>query len=317
MRGARTGCQVGRLARGIIPADAGSTMVWRGGYWTRRDHPRGCGEHLYTDNVTISTRGSSPRMRGARTIVDIHRDECRIIPADAGSTSTSRVPKASTKDHPRGCGEHPVENALISVGIGSSPRMRGAPGRPGPARRGMGIIPADAGSTPPPALAPNGTGDHPRGCGEHSEASSTTAALPGSSPRMRGALVKVFAGMPAPRIIPADAGSTVLLPAALGLALDHPRGCGEHVHFAQCRHAVLGSSPRMRGALFPYRRRPKPLRIIPADAGSTIRHTAPTTRRRDHPRGCGEHSSVRSPRSLRGGSSPRMRGAPGSGWSGW
>ena len=29
----------------IIPADAGSTLVTAGGESTKKDHPRGCGEH--------------------------------------------------------------------------------------------------------------------------------------------------------------------------------------------------------------------------------------------------------------------------------
>ena len=45
---------------------------------------------------------------------------------------------------------------------------------------------------------------------------------------MRGALSK---GIPDPSelgIIPADAGSTVLIPANIPADKDHPRGCGEH-----------------------------------------------------------------------------------------
>ena len=52
-----------------------------------------------------------------------------------------------------------------------------------------------------------------------------------------------------------------------------------------------------------------PLRIIPADAGSTVT-CAPRGRvSRDHPRGCGEHTAARSKVWISRGSSPRMRGA--------
>ena len=52
-----------------------------------------------------------------------------------------------------------------------------------------------------------------------------------------------------------------------------------------------GSSPRMRGALFHSLFFPSSVRIIPADAGSTI-HTSPGRYAfEDHPRGCGEHRS--------------------------
>ena len=54
----------------------------------------------------------------------------------------------------------------------------------------------------------------------------------------------------------------------------------------------------------PYRR------IIPADAGSTWKRTGLSRCPWDHPRGCGEHILTGLALSKRGGSSPRMRGAP-------
>ena len=91
------------------------------------------------------------------------------------------------EDHPRGCGEHPLNSMPTSYPRGSSPRMRGAPrfinklmsnDRIIPADAGStchgdylliyrGIIPADAGSTESHAPCAIGIGDHPRGCGEH------------------------------------------------------------------------------------------------------------------------------------------------------
>ena len=51
-----------------------------------------------------------------------------------------------------------------------------------------------------------------------------------------------------------------------------------------------GSSPRMRGAPPPKYGQIPGCRIIPADAGSTQYPTARFQGRKDHPRGCGEHS---------------------------
>ena len=70
----------------------------------------------------------------------------------------------------------------------------------------------------------------------------------GSSPRMRGALGVVRDGTALGGIIPADAGSTVMLPSESYCNGDHPRGCGEHLRSAISLVRVLGSSPRMRGA---------------------------------------------------------------------
>ena len=50
-------------------------------------------------------------------------------------------------------------------------------------------------------------------------------------------------------------------------------------------------------------------RIIPADAGSTIRQWEPACGSEDHPRGCGEHTPQERRIDYVGGSSPRMRGA--------
>ena len=48
----------------ITPADAGKT----GGAVSRRryhqDHPRGCGENLYSEHYSVRLQGSPPRMRG-------------------------------------------------------------------------------------------------------------------------------------------------------------------------------------------------------------------------------------------------------------
>ena len=72
---------------------------------------------------------------------------------------------------------------------------------------------------------------------------------------------------------------------------------------------VVGSSPRVRGAV---EKRPCVLvgnRIIPARAGSRRRCSTPTHSRRDHPRACGEQCGVVSPNSMCMGLSPRVRGA--------
>ena len=94
--------------------------------------------------------------------------------------------------------------------------------------------------------------------------------MAGSSPRMRGALLRQHESFDLHGIIPADAGST---PGGTGRACshrDHPRGCGEHWNGIQSMDGWIGSSPRMRGALQPHiQRRPIP-GIIPTDAGSTL-----------------------------------------------
>ena len=214
-----------------------------------------------------------------------------IIPADAGSTWAWYPTHSPHEDHTRGCGEHPVQISSRNSFVGSSPRMRGA-------QRGAhrpwvktGIIPADTGSTSTVTRGQFKGKDHPRGCGEHDTDDELRVTLEGSSPRMRGAPGCGRLGHDRRGIIPADAGSTFISCLAWPPSEDHPRGCGEH---QTVRHRVdlsLGSSPRMRGARAISFSTRSILRIIPADAGSTADEIRADCVVRDHPRGCGEHSS--------------------------
>ena len=172
-----------------------------------------------------------------------------------------------------------------------------------------GIIPADAGSTTSEWPSDAAVWDHPRGCGEHSAATSRRLESGGSSPRMRGAHHVCRLVEPAVGIIPADAGSTPAGQSASPRSWDHPRGCGEHPGLHAREVGPAGSSPRMRGApelTAQLRLQPG---IIPADAGSTRCQPGRSGCWRDHPRGCGEHSVLVSYPSAYKGSSPRMRGA--------
>ena len=65
MRGALDEAKYGNYLRGIIPADAGSTVGNGSLGFNAKDHPRGCGEHWWPWYDLSKYQGSSPRMRGA------------------------------------------------------------------------------------------------------------------------------------------------------------------------------------------------------------------------------------------------------------
>ena len=91
----------------------------------------------------------------------------------------------------------------------------------------------------------------------------------GSSPQMRGAQFHTEPAHACSRIIPADAGSTMVIKFSAGLSWDHPRRCGEHRVRGLNSRFMSGSSPQMRGAPVFVESESVHAGIIPADAGST------------------------------------------------
>ena len=145
----------------------GAHTLYRLLYLVISDHPRGCGEHETAYRFVIPF--------------------VWIIPADAGSTMPTPISRIPPRDHPRGCGEHLGEIDVLLTVLGSSPRMRGARILKIVEIHGLGIIPADAGSTGIVLLSSSCIQDHPRGCGEHRLYVGMDTRAEGSSPRMRGA----------------------------------------------------------------------------------------------------------------------------------
>ena len=195
---------------------------------------------------------------------------CRgIIPAYAGSTRLAHRWRCRRTDHPRVCGEHLHECQRTGLDPGSSPRMRGAHLHINTRKYGAGIIPAYAGSTWSCRDHTGPAWDHPRVCGEHLATKAQDEKRDGSSPRMRGARGRVFSSKFRLGIIPAYAGSTLNHHPDSQTVWDHPRVCGEHPWVVCGKAFLLGSSPRMRGALYRRLHGSQHSRIIPAYAGST------------------------------------------------
>ena len=132
---------------GIIPADAGNTVVPGCGGNPWQHHPRGCGEHLRGWIPREALPGSSPRMRGTRRYADGFITQQGIIPADVGNTAVKAFVDEVSEDHPRGCGEHMTNHTPVCSKAGSSPRMRGTLFDCIKQVVKVRIIPADAGNT--------------------------------------------------------------------------------------------------------------------------------------------------------------------------
>ena len=163
---------------------------------------------LAGDIGAFTYEGLSPRMRGTlATKIQISSVD-GIIPAYAGNTRDARGRIRPDGDHPRVCGEHLGLAIPPELERGSSPRMRGTPGkRPDPVHPD-GIIPAYAGNTKGVRRAASYPRDHPRVCGEHRPYTSSPRYSLGSSPRMRGTLRRRPGQREGRGIIPAYAGNT-------------------------------------------------------------------------------------------------------------
>ena len=114
-------------------------------------------------------------------------------------------------DHPRLRGEHAVWLRCSPQILGSSPLTRGALSGRGFSMRPCGIIPAYAGSTVHRFDIKKPRRDHPRLRGEHSSDIPLLPLPTGSSPLTRGAPLLNVHSAGKGGIIPAYAGSTILL----------------------------------------------------------------------------------------------------------
>ena len=90
------------------------------------------------------------------------------------------------------------------------------------------------------------------------------------------------------RITPAYAGKRRSLLRKTAERRDHPRVCGEKSDFAVIAFPVLGSPPRMRGKEKKDSITHSKKRITPAYAGKSQVRLCPDSKRKDHPRVCGE-----------------------------
>ena len=116
------GCTVGA---GIIPACAGNTTVSKTSRRRSGDHPRVCGEHRDQILQNLRDLGSSPRVRGTLLQHEGLKILAGIIPACAGNTGKHSPLVRFLRDHPRVCGEHPLDIIQELFALGSSPRVRG------------------------------------------------------------------------------------------------------------------------------------------------------------------------------------------------
>ena len=130
--------------------------------------------------------GSSPQVRGRPRTCCTTSELVGLIPAGAGQTSSSCSASSPRRAHPRRCGADRGNLGPQVVGTGSSPQMRGRRRRHSVHAVARGLIPADAGQTPPPSPETTPARAHPRRCGADCHLRVHVKHVTGSSPQMRG-----------------------------------------------------------------------------------------------------------------------------------
>ena len=150
-----------------------------------------CGEKeapLTQERVHV---GSPPRMRGKASALDVLPLPCGITPAYAGKSSEDTRRSGTNGDHPRVCGEKPLQSSVNCTMEGLPPRMRGKVISSLQCDFLSGIIPACAGKSFWPCTVLPRCRDHPRVCGEKNKFQTHGGPVEGSPPRVRGkALVR-------------------------------------------------------------------------------------------------------------------------------
>ena len=170
----------------VSPAYAGKSPAAAYACPGTQDHPRVCGEKLYTPCVIAPSVGSPPRMREKARQQEHLAAQSGITPACAGKSREYRVSDERS--------------------LGSPPRMRGKAIDIGPIHGELGITPAYAGKSCRPEAAVPDLRDHPRVCGEKKVMRGAKDKRMGSPPRMRGKGIRLAFRLCTQRITPAYAG---------------------------------------------------------------------------------------------------------------
>ena len=128
--------------------------------------PRLCGEKCLRTFTVLGLQGSPPPMRGKAFAKSRRNFVAGITPAYAGKSTATDTPRKTHRDHPRLCGEKPVDCTMISDSAGSPPPMRGKAFHTKNSLLLIRITPAYAGKSL--GVVPNDQRcwDHPRLCGE-------------------------------------------------------------------------------------------------------------------------------------------------------
>ena len=178
----------------------------------------------------------------------------RIIPTRVGTSDFYSSFNSSLQDHPHACGDKVVLYVVVSVKLGSSPRVWGQaqlfifPVKP------PGIIPTRVGTRMLHDQFAEYYEDHPHACGDKLFPTQIHTQYVGSSPRVWGQVVFQNLRAFVYRIIPTRVGTRWAVLLGRLITREHPHACGDKV----ASQGQYGTSDR----------------IIPTRVGTSIIPTA-------------------------------------------
>ena len=186
MRGKVTFWKMQNVKIRITPAYAGKrvrTAARTAACW---DHPRLCGEKLYSQLKLLGWNGSPPPMRGKVRSGVCTWKHGGITPAYAGKSRKLKYFSVGIWDHPRLCGEKTPFCSKSPCIAGSPPPMRGKAHKSSGTAFLIRITPAYAGKSILYNKIRSAFMDHPRLCGEKAAITVDSTFSLGSPPPMRG-----------------------------------------------------------------------------------------------------------------------------------
>ena len=192
----------------FIPACAGNSNNLIIPQLVNTVHPRVCGEQVIVCGRVTRRCGSSPRVRGTASEWGTRTKQVRFIPACAGNSSPDLFRARLFSVHPRVCGEQSNRFARHWASDGSSPRVRGTDFVRCFCCCSWRFIPACAGNRLFFVLVKLVITVHPRVCGEQQLVVPKNTSISGSSPRVRGTVIRCSDRLMLLRFIPACAGNS-------------------------------------------------------------------------------------------------------------
>ncbi len=269
-----------------------------------------CGGTTLYHPVPPCTTGLSPRVRGNPLTSRAAGAALRSIPACAGEPVRQADGPPADAVYPRVCGGTLIGTAMVGIGLGLSPRVRGNLVAGDCCNAVERSIPACAGEPDPAVTLVDPFWVYPRVCGGTVSRSWEYTGEGGLSPRVRGNLGDAHRIGPDVRSIPACAGEPRRGMMLRGMMRVYPRVCGGTPSSPGRCQSSMGLSPRVRGNRSPPGPSPVLRGSIPACAGEPVFSRVSFVIHKVYPRVCGGTTAPASQNRQRAGLSPRVRGNP-------